>query len=156
MAHHFLLGTSSLSAEKADADLLAVIRYEEQNGYAQDVTIEQLATIARNFYGHRAIVENNVTVDRIEQLLDEGHPVIVPAAGRELGNPYFSGEGPWYHMLVITGYDGSSFITNDPGTKRGAGYRYDKDVLLGAIHDWTGVKEETSNGKKVMLVLQKD
>jgi len=70
-----------------------------------------------------------------------------------LGNPYFSGEGPWYHMLVITWYDHRGFITNDPGTKRGEGYHYDEATLINAIHDWTGVKENIAQGGKSMLII---
>ncbi len=85
--------------------------------------------------------------------LAKGYPIIVPMAGRDLGNPYFSGEGPWYHALVIIGYDKTSFITNDPGTRRGEHYRYKYDVLMNAIHDWTGVKENIRDGRKVALVV---
>ena len=59
-------------------------------------------------------------------------------------------------MLVIIGYDHNDFITNDPGTRRGQEYRYNQDVLLNAIHNWTGIKEETYLGKKVMMVLSKE
>jgi len=68
-------------------------------------------------------------------------------------NPYFSGEGPWYHMLVLTGYGWWDFITNDPGTRRGAGYEYRFSTLLNAIHDWTGIKEEIRKGRSAVLVL---
>ena len=79
----------------------------------------------------------------------------VPVAGRELGNPYFSGGGPWYHMLVITGYDGNRFITNDPGTKRGEDYKYSADVLIEAIHDWTGSKDTITSGAKTAVVIER-
>ena len=50
-----------------------------------------------------------------------GVPVLLPAAGRLLRNPYFSGQGPLYHMLVVKGYtrDGK-IITDDPGTRLAA------------------------------------
>ncbi|MBU1911108.1 hypothetical protein KKG16_01695, partial [Patescibacteria group bacterium] len=90
----------------------------------------------------------------IKEELIKGNPIIIPAAGRDLDNPYFSGEGPWYHMLVIKGYDKKRFITNDPGTRRGEGYKYEYSVLLNAVHDWTGIKEDIRNGDQIMLVIR--
>jgi len=58
-------------------------------------------------------------------------------------------------MLVLTGYDRKRFVTNDPGTRRGQGYEYKYDVLLEAIHDWTGVKEEIATGQKRFLILDR-
>lgn len=143
-----------LSREDADEELRALVAWEAEHGYDEDVTMAELFQIARNYYGFDGVLDTEVTTERIRQYLATGRPVIVPAAGRALGNPYFSGRGPWYHALVIVGYAGETFITNDPGTKRGKGYRYAADVLLNAIHDWTGVKEEIVNGKKVMLILR--
>ncbi|MDD3896580.1 MAG: C39 family peptidase [Candidatus Peribacteraceae bacterium] len=154
MVHHYLEGTD-LEPQQALDELMALSDWEKQHGYTLDVTLTELARIAEEYYGHETTVIEDVSVDTIKRLLASGHPVIVPAAGRKLGNPYFSGEGPWYHMLVLTGYDGKRFITNDPGTRRGKGYEYTYDVLLGAIHDWTGVKEEISTGQKRLLILDK-
>lgn len=157
MVHRFLQGEGGVAIppDSADRDLLALVRWEENKGYGQDVTLAQLGDIARNYYGYTPVIQEDITVESIKELLVAGYPVIIPAAGRELSNPYFSGEGPWYHMLVITGYDRNEFITNDPGTRRGEGYKYAYDVLIAAIHDWTGVKEETSTGEKRMMILKK-
>ena len=131
------------------------MQWERENGYPEDVTMQQLKEIAEKQKGLTGSIEKTVTVDAIRRHLAAGEPVIVPAAGRDLGNPYFSGEGPWYHNLVIIGYEPGYFITNDPGTKRGGQYRYREDVLLEAIHDWTGVKEEIRGGGRAMLVMRK-
>ncbi|MFA7682076.1 MAG: C39 family peptidase [Candidatus Peribacteraceae bacterium] len=156
MVHHFLAGTP-LSREDADRELLALIAWEEEHGYPQDVTITQLADIAEDYYGYRTNnVFTEVRVETMKEELAAGNPIIVPAAGRDLGNPYFSGEGPWYHMLVITGYDARRFITNDPGTRRGEGFSYKYATLLNAIHDWTGVKEDIRTGVQKMLIIEND
>jgi len=149
------LNKAGLTREEADTELLRLVAWQEANGYGMDVNIEQLAKIAEDFYGLTVEVRTDVTEESIKAELAAGNPVILPVAGRELGNPYFSGEGPWYHMLVVTGYDWNSFITNEPGTKRGEDYEYSFDVLLNAVHDWTGVKEEIAQGRKVMLILEK-
>lgn len=152
MVAAFLKG-ETLNPQRMDEEILTLVAWETEHGYEQDVTIEELAQIARDYYGLKADLIETVSVESIRGEIAEGNPVIVPAAGRMLGNPYFSGAGPFYHMLVVTGYTPLLFVTNDPGTKRGEGYTYRNQVLLDAVHDWTGVKEETHLGKKVMLVL---
>ncbi len=154
MVRHYLDGVP-LSSADAEKEVQAMIAWEHANGYGDDVTIAKLGDIAKALYGSHVRVLENVTADDLRRELAQGHPVIIPAAGRLLGNPYFSGEGPWYHMLVVTGYIENGFITNDPGTKRGEKYLYTKDVLLAAIHDWTGVKEEITQGQKKALVIEK-
>lgn len=150
---HYYLSRDPLTLEKMDQSILDLVAYEESQGLPADVTITQLAEVAEGKYGYTAIILNDPSVDDIKRELSAGNPVIVPLAGRDLGNPYYSGEGPWYHMLVIIGYDSRHFITNDVGTKRGAGYKYTYDTLMNAIHNWTGVKEEIQSGLPVALVI---
>lgn len=157
---HFLEGKTTLTREQAEQEVQELIAWETQNGYGHDVTAAELGVIAEKHYGLSARTSTNVSVESIKAELVAGNPVIIPAAGRLLGNPYFSGDGPWYHMLVITGYRegifGTTFITNDPGTKRGEKYEYSDEVIINAIHDWTGVKEETAQGEKIMLIVTQD
>lgn len=158
MVVHFLNGTP-FTPEIANRDILDLVAWETENGYSQDVTAAQMAEVAEKKFGLHARVRTDVTADTIIEELAAGNPVIIPAAGRDLGNPYFSGEGPWYHALVIIGYrerwTGDRFITNDPGTKRGESYAYRAETLLQAIHDWTGLKEEIRSGGKAMVILEK-
>ncbi|MDD4318960.1 MAG: C39 family peptidase [Candidatus Peribacteraceae bacterium] len=153
MVMHYILG-EPLDRQGAEDRLQALIAWEQERDFPDDVTVEQLAAIARERFGLSASVRTDVTRESLEGILRTGKPVIVPAAGRDLGNPFFSGDGPWYHMLVIIGYDKDHFIVNDPGTRRGERYRYDKDILLTAIHDWTGVKETVREGRKAMLIIE--
>ena len=157
MVHHYLEGTP-LSREDADGEIFAMIAWAARNGYGLDTTAEQTAEIARNYLGYDATVYtgDDVTPDLLRELLADGKPVIVPAQGQMLGNPYFSGDGPPYHMLVIVGFDDEgNFITNDPGTRRGEGFVYAEDVLMNAIHDWTGTKETVHAGQRAVFVLEK-
>ncbi|MFH0851922.1 MAG: hypothetical protein V1876_04205 [Candidatus Peregrinibacteria bacterium] len=154
LVHHRLAGTD-LGHEQAEQELLALIAWEEEHGYPKDVTVEELGKIAKEYFGYRFRVIEGPSTEDLKRLLADGHSVIVPAAGRDLGNPHFSGEGPWYHMLVLTGYNEFFFITNDVGTKRGKDYVYRFETLLSAIHDWTGVKEEIRKGARRVLVIEK-
>ena len=155
MVHHFL-EEADLNKEQALNELMELSAWEKDHGYPLDVDINELAAIAEEYYGYDATVSKDVSVDAIKQLVANGNPIILPASGRDLGNPYFSGEGPWYHMLVVTGYDRNEFITNDPGTKRGKYYKYRYETLLNAIHDWTGIKENIRSGRKALLILRKN
>lgn len=143
-----------------EEEILLLISWQEKQGYQLDATAREVVDILNSYFGLTARVENQVTVDRIKYELNQGNLIIVPAAGRELDNPNFQVPGPIYHMLVIKGYDNSKFITNDPGTRKGNGFRYQYDNLLKAIHDWDhdlakdGMTEaEINSTPKVMVVV---
>ncbi len=54
-------------------------------------------------------------------------------------------------MLVIKGYNKNGFITNDPGTRRGADFAYSYETLEKAISDWTA--ETGLNQRKAMIIV---
>lgn len=149
------LNGQGMTANEMNTQILDLVAWEEGKGYPIDVTMPQLLEIAKGKYGLSGRVIENVTIDDIKEELRNGNPVIAPFAGRDLGNPYYSGLGPWYHVMVITGFDGTYFYTKDVGTKRGDNYKYTHATLFNALHDWTGVKEETNMGPKRVLVVTK-
>ena len=155
MVDRYLKG-EGLDAESASREIVDMVEWEEDNGYIIDISASEAAEVAITYLGRKAKVyyDEDVSVGNIKKLLAAGHPVIIPAAGRSLGNPNFVGAGPPYHMLVLVGYDSGSFYANDPGTSRGGAYRYDENVLYNAIHDWTGSKSTASEGRKAMLILE--
>lgn len=141
--------------EFANAELLKIRDFEVKRfGYYEDTTIEETAVIIREYYKYNRVkVLANPTVENIKQAVAGGQLVIVPAAGRLLGNPYFTPPGPLYHMIVIKGYtkDGR-FIVNDPGTRRGADYIYSANTIMNALHDWrTDGKIEL--GRKAVIIV---
>jgi len=148
---HFNKNEPMGTPEEVEQEIQSMIKYETDHGYKQDVTMDELAQIAKDYYGLKtARVEKNITADDIKRELAAGRPVIVPASGKMLDNPNFRGGGPVYHNLVITGYDKNGFITNDPGTRKGEGFRYTFDNLFNAIHDWN--ETDINSGKKAYLV----
>jgi hypothetical protein len=59
-------------------------------------------------------------------------------------------------MLVIRGYDPATkeFITNDPGTRKGEGYRYPEQIIYAAWRDYpSGDHEPILNINKNMIVV---
>lgn len=139
-------------AEEAIQDLVAF--QKKRYGFFESTTAKETARFIKDKWGYAAIdLIENPTLAQIKRELAAGFPIIVPAAGRSLGNPHFKRPGPLYHMLVLKGYTADGWIiTNDPGTRRGADYRYRPDVLLRAIHDWNGGKVDI--GQKVMIVVR--
>lgn len=151
MVKNYIQKTSFGSPESTDNDLLALVAFEEENGYKVDVTVKELSEIAKKYYGMKSgRVVKNFTITDIKREIALGHPVIIPAAGKLLANPNFRDGGPKYHMLVIKGYDKDGFITNDPGTRKGEGFRYTFDTLFNAIHDWN--ESDILQGQKAFLV----
>jgi len=154
MVRHFIDGTP-LDEEIAEREVQQMVAWETANGYGVDVTTAELGAIARAMFGYHYLVLNDVTADMLRDQVAAGTPVIIPVAGRALGNPFFNGEAPFYHMLVVTGYNEKGFITNEPGSIKGKEYVYTEEVLMNALHDWTGVKEEIATGPKNALIIRK-
>lgn len=155
MAIRYLQNQPIPSAEAADAALLEIKDFEESRfGYYEDTTAAQTAIVMReHFKRDDVVLVENPSVTDIKQALADGKLVIMPVAGQQLGNPYFRAPGPLYHMLVIKGYTTQGkFITNDPGTRRGADYIYEENVLMNAMHDWR-TDGRVDQGRKVVLVV---
>jgi len=154
MVARYKNGNIISSPEDADEEIWKLIKFENDFfGDYKHTTAEETAQIARIYYGFKNTeVVYDFTIDDVKKELAQGHPIIVPAAGRQLHNPYFRRPGPLYHMLVIRGYTQDKFITNDPGTKRGEEFVYKYEDLLNAVHDWNGGDVET--GRKVMIVIK--
>lgn len=157
MAHSHIRGDKKLTEQQMKDYIDEIIPWGLDTFGTFDSSAENSARYLTEYLGYeedRVSVIYDMTINDIKAVLARGYPVIVPAAGRELGNRFFRAPGPLYHMLVITGYDSDEFITNDPGTKRGEGYRYDQQVLYNAIHDLTDDLENIGSGRKVMIVVK--
>ncbi len=143
----------SLSAQTMEDEIQKIVAWENANGYPQDVTLSQLSQVALDYYGmEKPEADYNITIEDIKKSVAQNRPIIIPAAGRLLGNPYFTAPGPIYHMVVVIGYQGNIIIVQDVGTRRGNNYQYNQEVFYNAIHDWAGSKENITSGRKAMLV----
>ena len=152
MAGAYFKSETSLAPDEADRRILELVKWETETlGFYEDTTVEEVARIAREYFKMKDVKTKAVaSIDEVKTEVAAGRVVILPAAGRLLKNPYFTGEGPKYHMLVVKGFtkDGK-IITNDPGTRHGADYLYDPATLYNALHDWNG--GDVENGAKTML-----
>lgn len=151
MVKHYLDKSGISDLNQGEKEILDLVDYENQNGYGQSITLEQLADISKSYFGLKnPRIVKDVTIENIKTEIAKGRPVIIPAAGRILPNPNFKNGGPNYHMLVVKGYSNDYFITNDPGTKNGEDFKYKYEDLVNAIHDWNA--ENILNGEKAYLV----
>ncbi len=127
----------------------------KQYGHYKDSSMEELVKIAEEYYGIRDLkVVYDFDEHEIKKQLARKKPIIVPTAGRRLGNPNFTHPGPLYHNLVLIGYNKNNIITNDPGTRKGKQYPYSVDILYSAIHDFEESKEKIEQGRKAMIILE--
>ncbi len=140
----------SIDPTTADTDFRAMVVTEESLGFGPSISSTQFISFAQTYNGAVARVVENPSADDLRALLAAGHPIIIPAFGRNLGNPFFTGEGPLYHMLVLRGYTPTTFIANDPGTRHGENYQYATEVLMNSIGDWDG--DSPDGGKRVIVL----
>lgn len=152
MVAHYLWGYP-INAGIADLEMRIIKTYEDlvfQRN--KDTSAGEIAQTFKVLYGFRNVEVKEVIRPRdIADELERGRAVVVPVAGRMLGNPYFTPPGPLYHTVVIKGYDEKrkEFIINDPGTQRGNGMRYQEEILFEALHDWN--RGDVLQGKKVIV-----
>ncbi len=154
MVAYYLQG-KELNKDIAEREIQKMIDFEVNTyGDYKDSNVEEIIKLAEDFYGLKNLkAVYDFGKEELKKELAEGNPVIIPAAGRELGNPYYTAPGPLYHNLVLIGYSGNQIITNDPGTRRGEGYRYNIDVLYDAIHNFPGNKDKIREGERAMIVI---
>lgn len=161
MAARFLSG-QSLSKEEARREIVALSKFEEKKiGHSVDTSVADTEKLFREYYGEDILseVKYDISMEDMVHTLSLGAILIAPTNGRELRNPNFTSPGPEHHMLVVIGYDAETqvFIVHDPGTRKGAGYRYAANVLYDAIHDYpTGNHIFVKNGRKAVIIVRKE
>lgn len=134
---------------------------QEKYGEHRDVSVEDVINwIFKDYFSYNLVRSKVIGgVADILSELEAGNLVLAPANGQLLGNPNFTAPGPAHHFLVIKGYDYQTkeFITNDPGTRLGADYRYLADILYGALRAYpTGYHGQYDEIKKIMIILEKE
>ena len=153
LASHYLSG-KPLDKEAFKQNILNLVEWQkEEFGDYEHTTVSQTLEMLQQsqISNLRSEIIENPTIDDLKVELASGNLIIAPFAGRELGNPFYSGEGPYYHMLVIKGYDEEHFITNDVGTKRGENFIYPYQTIMSAMHDWHD-QDIIRGAKKVIIV----
>jgi len=102
MVHYFYKNQTFTTKELADEEMKKLVDFQmKKYGFYKDSTAEETARFIKDYWGYKKVRVMPAAIAAIKQELAAGHPVIIPAAGRLLGNPHFRRPGPLYHMLVI-------------------------------------------------------
>lgn len=158
---HYYYQNESPSNDQIISDLKTLFQTETDLGFTRDINTSQMATVSGKLFNLRSEIITNPSIETIKMYLSKNIPVIVPANGKTLfkENSHFKSGGPWYHNLVILGYDENRqrFIVHDVGTQFGSYFHYSYNLLLESIHDFpsTGLKEDIDQGSKNILILLK-
>ncbi|PIY95897.1 MAG: hypothetical protein COY66_05570 [Candidatus Kerfeldbacteria bacterium CG_4_10_14_0_8_um_filter_42_10] len=144
MAYEYLKGNQYpqgiIPPADAQTELRRMIDFQvDQLGYevTTDLFPNQLKTFIESYWsGYTARFISDTSVLKIKQEINRGNPVVIPATAKILNNPWYHYQD--YHMLLVIGYEGDQFITNDPGTKRGEDWKYGQDLVIEAIEDSGG------------------
>jgi len=146
------------TAEEFNQEILDMVDWQnEVFGDYWHTDMEQTARILDEHLGLKSIMHEDPTFEDLKQLLAKGHFLIMPFDGKAMNNPFFTNGGPEYHVVLVKGYtaDGG-IITHDVGTRRGADYVYDWDVLDNALHDYVGDQPIQTGPRRFLEVLPPD
>lgn len=137
------------------ADWLKKKHGESRDSSAQDT----VNWIFKEYFKYDKVqLKKMATLNDIISELAKGNLIVAPMNGQLLRNPNFKQPGPERHMLVIIGFDPikKQFITNDPGTRNGANYRYNYTTLYNAIRDYpTGYHKPIKKVERNIIVISK-
>lgn len=134
-------------------EIIKLVDWENQKfGDYKHTSMDQTAQILNEYLGLKTKIHTNPTYADIQKILNQGHLIIMPFAGRRLGNPFYTNGGPIYHVFVIKGYkEDQKIISEDVGTRRGEDYVYSWGVMYNALHDYAVPIE--SGAKRIIEVI---
>lgn len=141
--------------------ILNMIDFEKKLNWGIDINVSQMSFIGTDYLNYKTKILDNPVIEDIQKYVSQNIPVIVPAAGKILfqENRFFNQRGPYYHDIVVLGYDDNKrqFIVHDVGTKHGAYFHYSYNLLMNSIHDFpeSNRPEDINNGEKRVLILLK-
>lgn len=160
MAMWLVRGQKTPTKVEAKKQLLAISDFEKKKyGEYRDVSLaDMIDWIFKDYFKYEKVrLVTDLKLADLKSELAQGKVLLLPMNGQLLKNPYFTAPGPERHMILVYAYDPlkKEFITNDPGTKRGAAYRYPEKVLFNAIRAYpTGYHKEIKKPEKAMIVVE--
>jgi len=158
MANAFLNGNTveRLTASTTQAAINYLKKWEQANlGYNADTGASATTKMAQDGLGLKVKQIKDYTEADLKTALVKGHPVLLPINAKLLGSPQYLLDGPTYHMIVIKGFKGHTFIVNDPGTDGGAGNEYTFTILRQASADWNNAAKTMDPTRKMALIISK-
>lgn len=126
-----------MTKEEANIEILNMISWQKNNFNGHhDIYADKIKEMAVNFYNlenQEIKIIYDANIEKIKQIIAEGHPVIAPVTSKYLKNPNYP--HPGYHMLQVIGFDDNYIITNDNGTRKGSRYPYKIEDFEKALID---------------------
>ncbi|MDP2090751.1 MAG: hypothetical protein Q8K30_04080 [Candidatus Gracilibacteria bacterium] len=114
--------------------------------YLRDIHIDKMHELAIGYYGYsnkNSHIINNPSLETLRYLISHDYILIVPSNTLTLGNPNFNQSTNSYHVIDLIGYDINNFVSLDPGTSKGANYKYSNSIIM------KGIRE---NGDKILVL----
>jgi hypothetical protein len=129
-------------------------------GHFHDISNEDTIKLMKEYFKYDKVsLQTEISLEIIKNQLAQEKILIVAINGDKLNNPNYQIPKPANHKIVIVGYDDTTqeFITNDPGTSKGKGFRYKYEQLFDSITDYpTGYRESFDQEIKSMIVIDKN
>jgi hypothetical protein len=138
------------TADDFNEELLKLVDWEKTTfGDYKHTNVQQTVKILNEYLDLKTVVYDDPTFEDVQKVLARGHFIVMPFAGKRLGNPFYKNGGPVYHMMVVKGYkDGEKIITSDVGTRNGENYVYSWNTIVNAMHDYA---EPIEDGAQRMI-----
>lgn len=159
--YQFQIKNGVLDKTFVEEEVVKMVEYQEKYlGSAVDTSAQDTAEIlVKGYFDYQNVEVKPVeSPEDIVKELVQGNIVVTPMNGQIINNPYYKQPGPERHMILVKGYDSlkKEFITNDPGMRVGAGYRYPEKVYFNGIRDYpSGDHEPILEVRKVMIVVSR-
>lgn len=158
MAHAYFEGNreDKLTVALAQEYISKLRNWEANNiGYNADTGAYATSSMAEGTFGITVRQIKDYTEDDLKKELSKNHVILLPVNARLLDNLTYQESGPFYHMIVVRGYDTSGFIINDPGTMHGNGMFYSFETLKRASADWNNSARIMDSTIKIALILSR-
>jgi len=158
MANAFLTGTTEdkLPAASAQNAIDNLKKWEQINlGYNKNTGVDATRQMAVGAFNLKITPIQNFTENDLKIALAKNEPILLPINAKLLPSTQYINGGPLYHMILVRGYKGGTFIVNDPGTDAGDGNEYSFDVLQNASADWNNITQKIDVTRKFALIVSK-
>lgn len=158
MVNAFLTGNKEkeLTASSTQEAINIIKKWEQANlGYNANTGADATTKMAQNALILKVRQIKDYTETDLKTELINGHPILLPINAKLLESPQYLKDGPTYHMIVIRGFRGHTFIVNDPGTNDGNGNEYSFSILQKASADWYNATKKMDPNRKIALVISK-
>ncbi len=121
-------------------DLRNIGKWEKEAfGSSKLTDAAQTLKIIQDYGQHsNASLSYEISEKALKAALDDGALLILPVNGQIVDNPYYGDPAPEHHMILVYAYTETGFLTNDPGTMRGAATEYSIQKILDSIQDLNG------------------